>query len=99
MDQPEPARGDRIPARRESSAGRAAQGQAVAADGRTAAQAGHPRQGTGAQSVGGGGYDRDAGYDLGVAPEADRAEVDVPAKGSRATANDEGSRTVGAPHG
>jgi hypothetical protein len=55
-----------------------------------------PGQDTGAQAVGGSGYDRDARYDSGVAPEAHRTEVDVPAKGSRATADGEGSRAIGA---
>src|SRR2546423_1657795 len=96
MDQPEPARGDRIPARREPGAGRAAHGQAAAADRRAAEKAGHSRQGTGTQAAGGGGYDRDAGYDLGVASEADCAEVDLSAKGSRATANGERGRAIGA---
>src|SRR5436305_14890845 len=47
MDQPEPARGDRIPARGEPGTGGAAQGQAATSDGRTAAKASHSRQGTG----------------------------------------------------
>src|SRR6266540_2861332 len=99
MGQPESARSDRVLTCREPGAGRAAQGQATAADGRTAAKAGHPGQGTGPPAVGRGGYHRDAGYDLGVAPEAHRAEVDPSAKGSRAAADGEESRTVGAPHG
>ena len=36
---------------------------------------------------------------FGVAPEAHRAEVDVPAKGSRATADGERNRETGALHG
>src|SRR5689334_4091603 len=87
---------DRISARREPGAGRAIQGQAIAAYGRTAPEVGHSREGLGPEVVGGDRHDRDARYDSGVASEAHRTEVDVPAQGSREATDGEGSRAIGA---